>query len=147
MLREWLQGLLGRWRRPGGGVATDVVGAMGEQAAAAYLRGEKGLAIVRRNWRHGRDEIDLICRDEGALVFVEVKTRAAHSQVAGYHAVNRRKKKALWRASRAYIAQLVEKPLTIRFDIVEVEHVDGEQTALRHFENVPLFPKGYRPLA
>lgn len=142
MLREWLQGLLGRRER--GCAATEAVGAMGERVAAAYLRDQKRLAIVRRNWRHGRDEIDLICRDGEALVFVEVKTRAAHSLVGGYYAVNRRKKDALRRASRAYVAQLVEKPLTIRFDVVEVEHVDGERTALRHFENVPLFPKGFR---
>ena len=143
MLREWLGGLVLRWKR---GHATEdgVIGAMGERAAAEHLWREKGFAILRRNWRHGRDEIDLICRDGEALVFVEVKTRAAHSLVGGYHAVNKRKKRALLRAARAYIAQLAEKPRTFRFDIVEVEHVDGEQTALRHFENVPLFAKGYR---
>ncbi len=144
MLREWLDGWRRRWR--GEDVrATDAVGALGEDAAAEFLRSEKKFAILRRNWRHGRDEIDLIGRDGEALVFVEVKTRAAHSRVAGYHAVDKRKKAALLRASRAYIAQLVEKPRTFRFDIVEVEHVDGERTALRHFENVPLFGKGYRP--
>jgi putative endonuclease len=143
MLREWLCGLVRRWKR---GHATEdgVIGAMGERAAAEHLRREKGFAILRRNWRHERDEIDLICRDGDTLVFVEVKTRAAHSLVGGYHAVNKRKKRALLRAARAYIAQLAAKPRTFRFDIVEVEHVDGEQTALRHFENVPLFAKGYR---
>ncbi len=142
MLREWIRGLL-RWRRGGASPEGDV-GALGEQAAAEHLRREKGFAILRRNWRHGRDEIDLVCRDGEALVFVEVKTRAAHSLVGGYHAVNKRKKRALLRASRAYVAQLGERPRTFRFDIVEVEHVDGEQTALRHFENVPLFAKAYR---
>lgn len=130
----------------GAGVpAEDGVGAMGERAAVDFLRREKGFAVLRRNWRHGRDEIDVIARDGPALVFVEVKTRAAHARVGGYHAVNGRKKRALLRAGRAYIAQLVEKPRTVRFDVVEVEHVDGERTALRHFENVPLFPKGFRP--
>ncbi len=132
-----------RWRRGGDSPGGDV-GASGERAAAAHLRREKGFTILRRNWRHDRDEIDLVCRDGEALVFVEVKTRAAHSLVGGYFAVNKRKKKALLRASRAYVAQLVEKPRTVRFDIVEVEHVAGEQTALRHFENVPLFSKPYR---
>lgn len=141
MLREWIRRLIGRWFLPG----DDGVGAMGERAAGEYLRREKRLVILRRNWRHGRDEIDLVCRDGAMLVFVEVKTRAAHARVGGYHAVNGRKKHALLRASRAYIAQLPEKPRTFRFDIVEVEHVDGERTALRHFENVPLFGKGYRP--
>ncbi len=141
MLREWLSGMVRRLR----GAGEQGVGAQGERAAAAHLRREKGFTVLRRNWRHGRDEIDLICRDGEALVFVEVKTRAAHALVAGYHAVDKRKKRALLRASRAYIAQLAEKPRTLRFDIVEVEHTDGRQTALRHFENVPLFAKGYRP--
>ena len=143
MLREWIRDLRRRWS--GGAPNGAGVGLMGERAAAAHLRQVRGFAVLRSNWRHGRDEIDLICRDGAALVFVEVKTRAAHSLVGGYEAVNQRKKRALLRASRAYIAQLNEKPLTIRFDVVEVEHVDGAQTVLRHFENVPLFPKGFRP--
>ena len=143
MLREWIRDLR---RRLGGGVGADAgVGPMGERAAAAHLQQVLGFTVLRRNWRHGRDEIDLICRDGEALVFVEVKTRAAHALVGGYQAVNRRKKRALLRASRAYLAQLVEKPLTIRFDIVEIEHVDGARTALRHYANVPLFPKELRP--
>ncbi len=143
MLREWIRNLK---RRLGGGDRTGAgVGAMGEAAAATHLQRELGFTVLRRNWRHGRDEIDLICRDGEALVFVEVKTRAAHALVGGYQAVNRRKKRALLRASRAYLAQLVERPLTIRFDIVEIEHVDGARTALRHHANVPLFPKELRP--
>lgn len=142
MLWEWLRQW---WRGSAAAPAQDeAVGAAGERAAATYLEREKGFRVLRRNWRHGRDEIDLIARDGEVLVFVEVKTRAEHALVAGYHAVDRRKKRALLRAARAYVAPLAEKPRTVRFDIVEVEHRDGVQTALRHFENVPLFPKGYR---
>ena len=144
MLREWFRGMVGRLRR-WGWAREGEVGAMGECASAEHLRREKGFAILRRNWRHGRDEIDLICRDGEVLVFVEVKTRAAHALVGGYHAVNLRKRRALLRASRAYLSQLAEKPRTFRFDVVEVEHVGGRRTALRHFENGPLFAKGYRP--
>lgn len=143
MLREWLQRLAERCL----GARERSVGERGERSAGEYLRRQKGHTILRRNWRHGRDEIDLICRDGEILVFVEVKTRAAHALVGGYHAVDRRKKNALLRASRAYIAQLPEKPRSFRFDIVEIEHEAGATTALRHFENVPLFGKNYRPRA
>ncbi|MFT3828843.1 MAG: YraN family protein [Opitutaceae bacterium] len=143
MLREWLRRLAGRWLSARG----DEVGARGERAAGDYLRRRKRCTIVRRNWRHGRDEIDLVCRDGDILVFVEVKTRAAHALVGGYHAVDTRKKRALLRASRAYIAQLAAKPRSFRFDVVEVEHIDGAITTLRHFENVPLWGKGYQPQA
>ena len=141
MLGKWFGAW---WRGIAGKSAVDgAIGAEGERAAAEHLVQQKGFRLLRRNWRHGRDELDLIARDGEVLVFVEVKTRAAHALVAGYHAVDRRKKRALLRASRAYVAQLAEKPRTVRFDIVEVEHRDGVRTALRHFENVPLFPKGF----
>ncbi len=143
MLSARLAGLWRRWfGRPG--AAPEGVGSRGERAAELFLCREKHFTVRDRNWKHRRDELDLVCQDGAILVFVEVKTRAAHAKVAGYHAVDRRKKKALLRACRAYIAQMVVRPRTFRFDIVELEHVDGEITAIRHFENVPLFSKAYR---
>jgi putative endonuclease len=140
MLRERIQGWLRRLvgKPPG-------IGALGERAAESYLSRQKGFAIVLRNWRHGRDELDLVCLDGDILVFVEVKTRAAHALVGGYASVNRRKKRAVGRACRAYLAQLAQKPHTFRFDIVEVEHRQGVVTEVRHFANVPLFAPLYRP--
>jgi len=69
-------------------------GGGGEQLAAAWLARERGFAIVARNWRSPRDrrdELDLVGRDGEALVFVEVKTRAAGALVPGYYAVDARK--------------------------------------------------------
>ena len=40
----------------------------------AYLKAE-GNVILERNWRYKRAEIDIIARDQGILIFVEVKTR------------------------------------------------------------------------
>jgi putative endonuclease len=124
-------------------------GAAGEQLAADFLRRERGFTVVVRNWRSPRDrraELDLVCRDGEALVFVEVKTRAAGALVPGYYAVDRRKKRALLRACEAYLAQLAARPRTFRFDVVEVAlpEVPGPAAAapvVRHFENIPLFSK------
>jgi putative endonuclease len=125
-------------------------GGRGEQLAADWMRRERGCAIVTRNWRSPRDrrdELDLICRDGEVLVFVEVKARAAGALVPGYYAVDERKKRVLRRASAAYLARLREKPRTFRFDVVEIVlPAAGAETApeIRHFENVPLFPKNFR---
>ena len=106
--------------------------------------------MVARNWRSPRDrrdEIDLVCRDGDALVFVEVKTRTAGALVPGYYAVDGRKKRVLLRTAKAYLARLREKPRTFRLDVVEVALPGGAADAapeIRHFENVPLFPKNFR---
>lgn len=119
-------------------------GRLGEDRAEAFVRRELGFAIVARNWRNPRnrrEEIDLVCGDLGALVFVEVKTRAPGARVSGFHAVDRRKKAALRRAIKSYLAQSRTKPRVFRFDIVEVE----SGGPIRHYRNVGLFSKHYRP--
>src|SRR5438034_4287675 len=88
-------------------------GDRGERLAAEWLQRERRFAIVARNWRNPKDrreEIDLVCRDGEALVFVEVKARASDALVPGYHAVDARKKRVLRRAIETYLAQLREKP-------------------------------------
>jgi putative endonuclease len=128
-------------------------GARGERLAADWLRRERGFAIIAQNWRNPRDErqeIDLICEDHEVLVFVEVKARVADALVAGYFAVDARKKRVLTRACKAYLARLRSKPRTFRFDVVEVAIPRNSGIAepaapiVRHFENVPLFSKHYR---
>ena len=128
-----------------------VAGAEGERLAAGFLRKKNGYKIIARNWRSPRDrrdEIDLICRDEDVLVFVEVKTRAADALVSGYYAVNQAKKRVMLRACTAYLRALgpAGRLPTYRFDVVEVERdtKNGAAPVVRHFENVPLFPKDFR---
>ncbi len=121
-------------------------GALGEQTAADFLRTKRGYVIVARNWRNPRDlreELDLVCRDGDVLVFVEVKARAAGAQVNGYQAVDERKKRALRRAVQAYLRQLSPVPRTFRLDIVEVTLSDRLPPQVMHYEDAPLFPKGY----
>ena len=50
------------------------VGDYGERLAVRYLR-RHGYWICERNWRSGKDEIDVIATNLRDLVFVEVKTR------------------------------------------------------------------------
>jgi putative endonuclease len=103
---------------------------------------------VARNWRDPndrRDEIDLVCHDCGVLVFIEVKTRAASALVAGYYAVDKRKKKVVRRAATAYLRALPERPHSFRFDVVEVAVPAAGSPEVRHFENIELFPKHFRP--
>jgi putative endonuclease len=139
---SWWRKLLGR----------DNVGAYGERLAADFLRHQKGLTIVARNWRSPRDrrdELDLVCRDGAALVFVEVKTRAAAAWVQGFDAIDERKRRVVRRAAEYYLGGLrpADRPRTVRFDVVEVALPpagDRRAPEVRHFENVPLFGKHFR---
>ena len=121
-------------------------GARGEKAAADFLQARQGFTIVARNWRSPRDlrdEIDLVCRDGDVLVFVEVKARAEGALVSGFQAVDERKKRALRRAVQSYLAELQSAPRTFRLDIVEVTLSGRLPAQVMHYENAPLFPKGY----
>lgn len=122
-------------------------GEKGERLAAAFLE-RQGYVVVARNWRNPRDrrdELDLVCRDGEVLVFVEVKTRDADALVAGFHAVDTRKKAVVLRTAKAYLRRLRERPRTYRFDVVEVSLRADGSPEVRHYENIDLFPKHFRP--
>lgn len=113
------------------------IGRLGENAAAKFLAGE-GLKIVARNFRSGHGEIDIVARDAGCLVFVEVKTRSENAVVDGYYAAVSKKKLAVLRkCARAFMSRMPNKPDNWRFDAVEVRHDrDGKPVSVRHFPNV-----------
>lgn len=137
------------WSRLGTGrptTANAAAGALGESAAADYLQKREGYTVVTRNWhstRDARDEIDLVCLDGEVMVFVEVKARSERALVTGYHQIDKRKKRALRRAVHVYLSSLAHPPRTFRFDVVEVSLSGRLPPQVMHFENVPLFPKGY----
>jgi len=114
------------------------LGRIGESKAAKFLSKKKGMRVLVRNWRQGKDEIDLVCEDRGVLVFVEVKTRSGPAG-SGYYSVNRRKKNAQRRACLSYMSQRARRPAHFRFDIVEVMVGTGGTIDLHHYENVRLF--------
>lgn len=116
------------------------IGRKGEREAEQLLKA-KGYRVMVRNWRAGKDEIDLVCCDGEVLVFVETRTRATGALVGGFDSIDKRKREALKRVCRAYVAKLKLQPSNYRLDVVEVEHEGGEILVARHFENVALFGK------
>ena len=78
------------------------LGAAGEQLACQWLLAN-GYTILHRNWRHGRDELDIVAREGGELVVVEVKTRATGRHGEPEDAVSPAKRRKLMRAAAAYV--------------------------------------------
>jgi len=118
------------------GGKSGATGQVGELAAEKFLKREKGFKICERNWRSGRDEIDLIAYEFDILVFVEVKTRRAGGLVPGYYSVDDRKKCALKRVAQAYMRTLKQAPNTYRLDVVEVNRFPEKEWEIFHFSNI-----------
>jgi len=110
-------------------------GLWGERQAEVFLK-RKGYEILSRRFRvTARDELDLVARHGGHLIFVEVKTRQSESFGRPIAAVDRRKRHVLSRAAVRYL-QKVKQPVTFRFDVVEVVGAEDHGVPLiRHIEN------------
>ena len=79
-------------------------GRRGEQAAVDYLR-RAGFAILERNWRSGRYELDIVARRWDELHFIEVKTRRAGGLTTPEEAITPRKFASLRRAAASRAAR------------------------------------------
>lgn len=108
------------------------LGKKGEQVALKFLE-ESGLKILEANWRHGKDEIDLIARDGTELVMVEVKTRSTKFFGEPSEAVGMAKENCMIRAAEAYI-ELHNLDVDTRFDIVSIV-IDKKGTHIEHIRD------------
>ena len=84
------------------GLVSYMAGAAAEaQVARGYA--EAGATIVARRWRSKAGEIDLIVREQGTLVFVEVKRARDHATAAAR--VSPRQLGRIDRAARDYLGR------------------------------------------
>jgi putative endonuclease len=93
-------------------------GIKGEAIAAKYLSGN-GYRIIHRNWRYRKKEIDIIAREGGKLVIVEVKLRSTGYFGDPSEWVTLKKQRYLVEAAEAYVDTLDEEP-EVRFDIISI---------------------------
>ncbi len=108
------------------------IGIKGEQLAEEFLL-NKGYSILERNWRSGRNEIDIIAFKDKMLVIAEVKTRSV--TMFGYpeEAVTVRKQQHLKACAEAYVL-LHPEYMYVRFDIISVMLKGGAVQEIVHFE-------------
>lgn len=96
-----------------------------ETAALAFLRAQ-GLALVARQWRCRFGEIDLIMRDGGVLVFVEVRQRKPSHFGGALESLSAEKMRRVQRAAELYLAQHAEQG-ACRLDAVLIDAKGGVQ--------------------
>lgn len=94
-----------------------------EDLAAAYLRC-RGLALLHKNYRCRRGEIDLVMLDsscpEQTLVFVEVRYRKTSAYGAPEETIIKTKQKRINAAATHYLAATNALHHTTRFDVIAV---------------------------
>ncbi len=99
-------------------------GQQAEDRALGYLVAA-GLSLVERNYRCRGGEIDLIMRDGGKLVFVEVRFRSDPRFGGALASVDLKKQGRLVHAAAHYLAaKRVDRPT--RFDVVGVSPDQGK---------------------
>ena len=108
------------------------LGVVGEQVATKYLE-DRGYAIVERNYRSGKHEIDIIALDGGQLVMVEVKTRTDIHFGTPEQAVDHRKRGFIIQAANQYVLSH-NRSEEVRFDVLSVLLKNGRQE-VRHIKD------------
>lgn len=90
-----------------------------ERLASEFLE-HHGYRIVGANVRAGREEIDLVVRRGHLVAFVEVKGRGGARSGHPLYAIDHRKRSAIARVARDWIARHGRRGDIYRFDAVAV---------------------------
>lgn len=105
-------------RTPEGGSL--VRGGWAEDLAQRFLQ-QKGLIALQQNYRCRRGEIDLIMRDQGAIVFVEVRYRRRSGFGSGAESVTKHKQKKLVATAQYFLGSYGGgSSVPCRFDVVSI---------------------------
>lgn len=105
-----------------------VRGRAAEEAALRFLESQ-GCALVERNYRCRLGEIDLVMREGGSLVFIEVRARESDAFGGAAASIGVAKQRRLAAAARHF---LMTHPgaavLPARFDVVAIAGTGGENS-------------------
>lgn len=95
------------------------IGTLGESLSIKYLI-NNGFVILEKNYRNKLGEIDIICKSDDLLVFVEVKSRYTNNYGAPIESVTYSKQKRIINISKIYILLNKLHNFNVRYDVVEV---------------------------
>ncbi len=99
-------------------------GKLGEELAVQYLKRE-GYRIVETNYRCPFGEVDVVAREGGGIVFVEVKSRRSDQYGAPQTAVGKKKQETISKIAQYYLKEKHLQNCPARFDVVAVRIMPG----------------------
>jgi putative endonuclease len=110
------------------------LGRYGEDQALEYLRG-LGYEILERNWRGKQGEIDLVAKDRGRFVFVEVKTRSGTRFGHPFESITGEKLARMRRVALEWCETNQIPKVKIRLDAISVL-VHAGRVSVEHLKQV-----------
>ena len=111
------------------------LGKLGEEIALKFFE-KKGYTILSINWTWEKIELDIIAKENGVIIFIEVKTRQNKNFGYPEESVGHNKEKRIYAAAAEYLYQL-EHEEEYRFDILSITMEPKIQ--IRHYPDA-FFP-------
>ena len=113
---------------------SQALGILGEELAFHALR-RRGYKVLLRNYECALGEIDLIAKEKGALVFIEVKTRSTDAMGSPAEAVTSQKRRQIVRVAKYYLKRYGISDVACRFDVVSVKMPPNEEPVVEILES------------
>jgi len=108
------------------------LGRQGEEIAVNYLQ-KQGYEILARNFRCRYGELDIICRKNAVIVFVEVKTRRTDLFGSPEEAITRSKIEHIKKVALFYLAENRTSCWETRFDVITIM-MKADRPDINHIE-------------
>jgi len=109
------------------------LGREGENLAVDFLK-SIGFEVLERNYKYGRKDIDIICRDGKTIVFVEVKVVRSRRFGTPLEKVNDRKQQNISQVAKSFIQRNEPSGHDFRFDVIVID-VESGSRKIDHIRN------------
>ena len=109
------------------------LGREGENIATDFLR-SIGFKVLERNYKYGRKDIDIVCRDGKTIVFVEVKAGRSKRFGAPLERVNNKKQQNITQVAKSFIQRNDCSGYDFRFDVIAIDAKSGSNR-IDHIKN------------
>lgn len=100
-------------------------GKRSEHLAVEYLQ-RTGYRILETNYRSTVGEIDIIAKEKGSIVFVEVKARSSNRFGSPKGAVTLAKQRKISMVALDYLKRAGQTQARARFDVVAIDTAAGK---------------------
>ena len=111
------------------------LGRWGQNQSQKYLT-RRGFKTIARNYAFRGGELDLIMADaDGAIVFVEVKTRQSETFAPAKAAVNYKKQQKMIRTAKCFLREFNVSNRPLRFDVITVILGTKGAPVMQHYPN------------